>query len=77
MADNVLLKKDTNPSVDLEPEYIAVTPDGKTAYVSLQEANAIATVDIEAGSVTAINGLGFKDYSTGDNRIDLQRPRCV
>lgn len=74
VADNVLLKKDTNPSVDLEPEYIAVTPDGKTAYVSLQEANAIATVDIEAGSVTAINGLGFKDYSTGDNRIDLQRP---
>ena len=74
VADNVLLKKDTNPSVDLEPEYITVTPDGKTAYVSLQEANAIATVDIEAGSVTAINGLGFKDYSTGDNRIDLQRP---
>lgn len=36
----VLLKKETNPSVDFEPEYIAATDT--MAYVTLQEANAIA-----------------------------------
>ncbi|MEF2280074.1 hypothetical protein V3W47_17415 [Deinococcus sp. YIM 134068] len=28
-------------SKDAEPEYIAATPDGKTAYVTLQESNAV------------------------------------
>ena len=39
----ILLKKNTAPSVDLEPEYIACTDD--TAYVSFQESNAIAVLD--------------------------------
>ena len=33
------------PEYDLEPEYIAVSSDGKKAYVSLREANAIAVLD--------------------------------
>src|SRR5690606_31328337 len=49
VADQVILKKETMPSVDLEPEYVAVSADGKMAYVSLQEANSIATLDIENG----------------------------
>ena len=31
----------STPSQDLEPEYVAVTPDGSTAYVTLQELSLI------------------------------------
>ena len=48
---------------DVEPEYIAVTNDSKTAYVSLQENNAVAIIDIETATVTRVAGLGFKDHS--------------
>ncbi|HSM83176.1 MAG TPA: choice-of-anchor I family protein, partial [Nodosilinea sp.] len=48
---------------DVEPEYIAVTGDSSTAYVALQENNALAVVDIASGAVTDILPLGFKDYS--------------
>ena len=61
-----------DPEYDLEPEYIAVSSDGSTAYVSLQEANAIAVIDIGSGKVTAVTSLGFKDYSDEDNAVDLQ-----
>jgi len=50
-------------SEDFEPEYITVSEDGSTAFVSLQEANAIAVVDIEAGEIADIQGLGVKDFS--------------
>lgn len=52
---------DHSVSQQLEPEYLAVGDDG-TAWVSLQEANAIATIDIATATVTAIRGLGTKDY---------------
>ena len=48
---------------DLEPEYITVSADSTTAYVALQENNAIAVLDIAAGTVTDILPLGFKDRS--------------
>ena len=50
---------------DAEPEYIAVSPDSTQAFVSLQENNAIAVVDLEAGEISEIQGLGLKDYSRG------------
>lgn len=55
---------------DLEPEYVAVSPDGSTAFVTLQENNALAVIDIAAGTVTAIKSLGFKDHSVAGNGID-------
>lgn len=55
---------------DLEPEYIAISDDSSTAWVAIQENNAIATVDIASGSVTALRGLGFKDHSSGNNTLD-------
>ncbi|WP_161965564.1 choice-of-anchor I family protein [Steroidobacter cummioxidans] len=48
---------------DLEPEYIAVTEDSRTAYVTLQENNAIAEIDIKSASLTNLLPLGYKDYS--------------
>ncbi|GAB7078951.1 choice-of-anchor I family protein [Megalodesulfovibrio paquesii] len=50
-------------SQDIEPEYIAVAPDSKTAYVTLQENNAIAVVDVAKAQITKIFPLGLKDWS--------------
>jgi 2',3'-cyclic-nucleotide 2'-phosphodiesterase/3'-nucleotidase/5'-nucleotidase len=57
-------------SEDLEPEYIAVSPDGTTAYVSLQENNALGILDIATGEITSIVPLGFKDHSEAGNGFD-------
>ncbi len=55
---------------DLEPEYIAVSPDSKTAYVVLQENNALAIIDIESKRLTDLKPLGFKDHSLPGNGFD-------
>jgi 2',3'-cyclic-nucleotide 2'-phosphodiesterase / 3'-nucleotidase / 5'-nucleotidase len=55
---------------DLEPESLAIAPDGRTAYVSLVINNALATVDLEAGRVTAIHGLGTRDLNVPGQGID-------
>jgi hypothetical protein len=54
-----------NAAQDLEPEYIAVAPDSRKAYVTLQENNAIAEIDIRRARVNAVRPLGYKDYSQG------------
>ena len=55
---------------DLEPEYIAVAPDGLTARVTLQENNAIAILDIASATITQILPLGVKDHSLAGNGLD-------
>lgn len=57
----IVLKKETNPSVDLEPEYIACS--NTTAYVSLQEANAIAVLNLADHTWKGIYSAGFEDYA--------------
>lgn len=57
-------------SKDLEPEYIAVSADSKTAWATLQENNALARIDIETATVTAILPLGFKDHGVAGNGMD-------
>ena len=55
-------------SQDLEPELVTVAPDGRTAYASLQEANAVAVVDLSdpgAPVVSDIVALGLKDHLLG------------
>ena len=58
-------------SQDFEPEYIALSADGKTAWVTLQENNALAKVDIATATVTDILPLGFKDYGKAGNELDV------
>lgn len=65
----ILMVKDNAPSVDFEPEYIAAT--NETAYVALQEANAIAVLDLENMEFTGVYSLGFKDLSLQENALDL------
>tara|TARA_R110002110_G_scaffold186258_4_gene393319 strand:- start:284 stop:1834 length:1551 start_codon:yes stop_codon:yes gene_type:complete len=59
-------------SQDLEPEYIAISPDGTKAYVTLQENNALAIVDISGAvpTVTDVVPLGYKDHGVPGQGID-------
>ncbi|WP_375748594.1 choice-of-anchor I family protein [Vibrio sp. HN007] len=47
---------------DLEPEYLAFADNGKL-YVSLQENNALASINLDTKSVEAVVGLGSKSWS--------------
>ncbi len=58
------------PAQDFEPEYIAISPDSTTAYVSLQENNALAIIDIETATTTTIRSWGFKDFNVEGAGID-------
>jgi hypothetical protein len=57
-------------SHDLEPEYIAVSQDSKTAWVTLQDNNALAIIDIPTASVRDLVSLGEKDHSLPGNGMD-------
>lgn len=51
-----------DPVVDFEPEYVAPA-NNNLAYVSLQEANAIAELDIKKATITKIYSAGTTDIS--------------
>ena len=55
---------------DVEPEYIAVSDDSKTAWVTLQENNAIAKLDIDNAQFEWVRSLGYKDHSILGNGLD-------
>ncbi|MDE8652113.1 choice-of-anchor I family protein [Novosphingobium album (ex Liu et al. 2023)] len=60
-------------SADIEPEYITVSPDGTRAYVTLQEVNAVAVIDLTDASADrpiAIQPLGTVDRSLAGNALD-------
>lgn len=57
-------------SQDLEPEYSTFSADEEVAFVSLQENNAIAVLNIEEARFTGIYPLGFKDHSKPANVLD-------
>jgi len=57
----------TTVAQDIEPEAIAITADGNTAFVSLQENNAIAVLDISTSTpkITSIFSAGIQDWDRG------------
>ncbi|HET6410139.1 MAG TPA: choice-of-anchor I family protein [Chthoniobacteraceae bacterium] len=55
---------------DIEPEYISLSNDSKTAWVTLQENNAIAIIDVPSATVNKLVGLGTKDHSLTGNGLD-------
>jgi hypothetical protein len=55
---------------DLEPEYIALSRDGMTAYVCLQEADSIAVIDLMAKEVKSIMPLAKKDWMAHNWTLD-------
>ncbi len=56
---------------NMEPEWITVSKDSQTAWVALQENNAIGTLDINTGKFTVVKGLGFKDHMLPGNELDV------
>ena len=65
-----LAKPDATFANDAEPEYIVVSMDSKSAYVVLQENNAIATLDISTKSFTSVKSLGVVDHSVLGHGFD-------
>ncbi|MGG7551364.1 choice-of-anchor I family protein [Chryseobacterium arthrosphaerae] len=57
-------------SQDLEPEYVTISADSQKAWVTLQENNAIAEVNLSTKTITGIWGLGKKDMSLPGNGFD-------
>jgi 2',3'-cyclic-nucleotide 2'-phosphodiesterase/3'-nucleotidase/5'-nucleotidase len=55
---------------DLEPEYIAVTPDSTLAYAFMQENNTVGVVDLVNKTAVGLVPLGFKDHMLPGNGID-------
>ncbi|WP_130648715.1 choice-of-anchor I family protein [Egicoccus halophilus] len=58
-------------SRNLEPEYVVADARSRTAYVMLQEANAVAVLDVRAGRFTDIRPLGTKDHLAVGNELDV------
>lgn len=59
-----------NAAQDLEPEYITVADDSRTAWVTLQENNAIARIDVLNARILDLKPLGTKDHSLAMNALD-------
>ena len=55
---------------DLEPEYISVADDNKSAVVTLQENNTVAEIDLKGANVKKIRALGLKNHSVAANTLD-------
>ncbi|MCB0786828.1 MAG: choice-of-anchor I family protein, partial [Flavobacteriales bacterium] len=55
---------------DMEPEHIAVSPDGTTAWVVCQENNVVGRIDLGTNTWTSLTALGTADHSVSGNGID-------
>lgn len=69
-AAGVRIKTGATAAQDLEPEYIALSADGTKAYVTLQENNAIAVLDVATGTFENVFALGTKDHMLPGNGMD-------
>jgi DNA-binding beta-propeller fold protein YncE len=85
LEGEVRIKPGSTPAADLEPEYVAVSEDGKTAWVSLQENNAVAIVDIKKNRIEKVKGLGKVEVNgqaidivdDGEVRLSKNAPKNI
>lgn len=63
------------PAQDLEPEGIAISADDRTAYITLQENNALAVIDLRRGQVKEVRALGYKDLATPPTTTTVELKR--
>ena len=62
--------KSASVAQDFEPEYIAMSADSSTAWVALQENNALVEINLADNSITAVHGLGYKNHGIIGNELD-------
>lgn len=55
---------------DLEPEYIAISDDDQTAWITCQENNALLVIDLSTNTVVNLLPMGTKDLSLPGNGFD-------
>ncbi|MEJ6979097.1 hypothetical protein WG906_01465 [Pedobacter sp. P351] len=58
---------------DVEPEYVAISANSKRAWVTLQENNAIAEIDLSSGAIYQSFTFGGKRYKPGGECIRRKR----
>jgi len=63
----------SDKTADIEPEYIAINDAATKAYVTLQENNGVAIIDLVSNTIEQVIGLGFKDFSLPGNEIDADK----
>jgi hypothetical protein len=72
MASGIRKTKNTSTiSQDFEPEYITVSSDSQKVWVTIQENNAIAEIDLTNVAITDVWALGTKDVSQPGNGMDI------
>lgn len=55
---------------DLEPEYVAIGDNSRIAWVSLQENNGMARVNLNTREIEGIFPFGYKDHNLMMNSLD-------
>jgi hypothetical protein len=65
------LKLTSTLSQDFEPEYITISADSQKAWITLQENNAIAEINLSNNTISDIWALGTKDISLPGNGFDV------
>jgi hypothetical protein len=65
------LKLTSTLSQDFEPEYITISADSQKAWITLQENNAIAEINLTSNTISDIWALGTKDISLPGNGFDV------
>ncbi|MEX2596284.1 MAG: choice-of-anchor I family protein [Salibacteraceae bacterium] len=68
--DDIMISGMHSDASNFEPEYVTISSDNITAYVCLQENNALAVVNLSNASITNMLPLGWKDHSVSSNGID-------
>jgi DNA-binding beta-propeller fold protein YncE len=71
------IRKGAEIARDFEPEYIAVSEDDTKAWVTLQESNAVAKIDLTNDTLDTVFGLGFKDLSKSKNAMDYKKDGVI
>jgi hypothetical protein len=73
-ADLRVIDDQATVQEEIEPEFATLSADGTTAYVTLQENNALAIVDVStptSPSIAQVLWLGTKDHTAMGNGLDV------
>jgi alkaline phosphatase len=68
-AAGIRVKEGASIGADFEPEFTAFSPDGAKLFVSLQENNAIARIDVASGQIESVFSLGTVDFAS-ESKLD-------